>query len=388
MIQGFASESVLITTPVLLIGGTEIQTLKIARVLVEARYKVFVCCYYEFNENVVSQFKEAGAEVILLGMNREDGLYGLGKQLFKLFKELRPDVVHVQYLAPGFIPIIAARLAGVPTVFATVHIAGSIAYGCKAKFLLRMAARLCTAFFCVSKGVEKFWFGNSELLNQENISGKRRHFTIYNTIDIPKIEQIANDADCGELKRSLGITGKQVVGIVGRLAYQKGQTILLDAFAEVVKKVPSTMLFIIGDGPDKAELREKAKRLGLDKCMCWFGALPQEEVFRLYSMMDVFVMPSLYEGFGLCAAEALSAGKAVVASNVEGLSEIVQEGINGLLVPPGDKEALSGAIIKLLSDPTKAALMGARGRQLVRKDFSLERFQSTILTAYTHFSQT
>jgi len=140
-----------------------VQVLSVINVLVLGGYCVTVCCYYDYDEMMVAEMRATGARVILMGLRRSDGLFHLIEKLRTLFKQEKTDIVHVQYLAPGLIPIIAARTAGISTIFATVHIAGSVAYGWREKLLLRIAARLCTAFFCISKGVEKFWFGNSEV---------------------------------------------------------------------------------------------------------------------------------------------------------------------------------------------------------------------------------
>lgn len=393
MTPSLSQKRVLIATPVLLIGGTEIHALSFVRVLVEAGYKVGVCCYYEFDNSVVVQFKEAGADVILLHSDRSDGRFGISKiielirNLKSIFKEYRPDIVHVQYLAPGLVPIIAARLAGVPTVFATVHIAGSVAYGWKAKFLLRLASRFCTAFFCVSKGVEEFWFGSSQLLNPENPHHSRKHFTIYNAIDIEKITSIIKKVDRKALKASLGINNKPVIGIVGRLALQKGHTILLDAMIEVTKKIPNIVLMIIGEGPERTNLENKAKELGIEHNIRWFGAIPQEDVFKLYSVMDVLVVPSLYEGFGLIAAEAMAAGLPVVGTRIEGLSEIIEDGVSGYLVPPSDSRILTEALIKLLSEPEKAKNMGEKGNEIVAHKFSYQCFEKSILSIYKNYTK-
>jgi len=380
-------KTTLIMMPVMLLGGTEFQVLSLVQVLVRAGYTIKVCCYYEYDEAVASIFRKNGAQVILMGLKRKDGLWNLSKKLRQLLKQISPDIVHVQYLAPAFVPIVTAWFVPMPVIFATVHIAGTVAYGWKAKFLLRMASRFCTTFFCVSKGVEEFWFGNSEVFNPENINRNRKHFTIYNTIDIPKIDQIVNSLDREELKRSLGIAGKKVLGIVGRLCKQKGQTILLDALTEVVNTFQATMLFIVGDGPDKAELQEKANRLGLDKYIRWFGAFPQEEVFRLYGAMDVLVMPSLYEGFGLTAAEAMAAGLPVVGTRVDGLSEIIEDRVTGYLLTVGDSHELAKALIQILSNPEEREMMGQKGKDRVQELFSLQRFNSSIIAAYNELSR-
>jgi glycosyltransferase involved in cell wall biosynthesis len=382
------NHSILICTPVLLVGGTEMQVMTLISTLITAGYRVIICCYYEFEESVVRLMKDVGAEVVLMHLNRPRWKYGIFKMI-ELIMKLRvilrsynPDVVHVQYLAPGLLPIVAARLSGIPTIFATVHIAGSIAYGLKAKLLLRIGAKLTTAFICVSRGVEKFWFGDSHLFRPGKADNNRRHFTIYNAIDASRISEISRGVDRNELRKSLGIHDCLVVGIVGRLARQKGHTILLDALAEVVKEVQATRLFIIGDGPDKGELEEKAHRLGLDNYIRWFGALPQEEVFRLYNAMDVFVMPSLYEGFGLTAVEAMAAGLPVVGTKVAGLSEIIENGVTGYLVSVGDSQELSRCLSYLITNPDQAQRMGQEGKHRACRCFSMDHFANSMLFVY------
>jgi len=378
-------KTTLIMMPVMLLGGTEFQVLSLVQVLVRAGYTIKVCCYYEYDEGVASIFRKNGAQVILMGLKRKDGLWNLSKKLRQLLKQISPDIVHVQYLAPAFVPIVTAWFVPMPVIFATVHIAGTVAYGWKAKFLLRMASRFCTTFFCVSKGVEEFWFGNSEVFNPENINRKRKHFTIYNTIDIPKIDQIVNNVDREALKRSLGIAGSKVLGIVGRLAPQKGHTLLLDAMVEIFERDPNVKLIIIGDGPERTSLQAKARNLDINQHILWLGAKQQEEVFQLYSIMDIFVMPSFYEGFGLTAAEAMAAGLPVVGTRIEGLAEVIEDGVTGFLVPAADKHVLADRITHLLNNGDMAATLGEKGTERVRNLFSLEKFSESIIGAYEYF---
>ena len=131
---------VTIAIPCLLQGGTEFQTLQLARVLRGAGHEVSVCCYFERDPAMVARFEETGARVELLGLDRSTSLLRLLGELRKWFAAAKPDVVHVQYMAPGFVPVLAARLAGVPRVFATVH-QPATPHGWKARLLLRLAAR-------------------------------------------------------------------------------------------------------------------------------------------------------------------------------------------------------------------------------------------------------
>jgi glycosyltransferase involved in cell wall biosynthesis len=381
-------KQVMVTLPVLLVGGTEIQTLDLARALLAASYNVTVCCYYEYEDAVVDHFREAGAEVLLLGLDRSgqrSGILSLWILLCRLvivFRASHPDVVHVQYLAPGLVPIVAARLAGIRTVFATVHIAGSYAYGRKAKILLRTAARLCTAFFCVSRGVEEFWFGESAVLNEEGAKAERRHYTIYNAVDVGRIRKSANAPGVEGVRRSLGLSNRPVLGIVGRLTGQKGHSVLLEALPEVINRLPEVALLVIGDGPERQALEKRATLLGVAGQIVWMGKKSRDEVFGLYGVMDIFVMPSFYEGFGLTAAEAMAAGLPVVASDIEGLREVVEHEKTGYLCPAGDSRHLAGRLLELLESPVRAREMGRLGRQRAAALFSMETYEESICLAY------
>ena len=125
--------------------------------------------------------------------------------------------------------------------------------------------------------------------------------------------------------------------------------------------------------------------LKLDKNIIWMGALPQAKVFELYAIMDLFVMPSLYEGFGLTAAEAMAAGVPVVGTQIEGLSEVIEDGVSGCLVPPANAQALSEALIVLLKEPEKAKSFGHNGRMRVVSLFSLVHFKTSMLALYSSF---
>lgn len=382
------NKCITICIPCLLLGGTEIQTLNLVRVLISGGHRVTVCCYYEFDRDVVEWFKSAGSEVVLLKLTRDRrkfsvlSIWRLIRRLFVVFRDIQPDIVHVQYLAPGLIPIITARLASMRRVIATVHTAGSYAYGTKAKFLLRIASNLCDRFICVSRGVEEFWFGSSQIFDPANMNKNRKHYTVYNAIDTAAITQAVKTADKSKIKKDMNIEGRFVIGIVGRLAMPKGHAILMDAMTQVVNKFPDVILLVIGEGPEKQKLIEKAANLNLNNNILWPGAQPQNKVFEFYSIMDVFVMPSFYEGFGLTAAEAMAAGLPVVGTNIEGLSEVVEDGVTGILVPPGDSVALSNAVLQLLQNPGKAETYGNNGSIRAKRLFSLENFSHLMQSIY------
>jgi L-malate glycosyltransferase len=378
---------VLIATPVLLVGGTELQMLSLVRVLAGANYKISICCYYEYDRIQASAFEAAGAEVLLLNCNRADGLLYLLGRLFTLFKETRPHIIHVQYLAPGFIPIIAARLAGIKTIFSTIHIAGCSTYRVKAKMLVRTAAALCTAFICVSEGVEHFWFGNSTLQDSNSNFLFKKHFTIYNSIDIDYIWTAVCSVDRDELRTELNISNKKVIGIVGRLAQQKGHTVMLDAMHDIIKSIPDCVLLIIGEGPEREQLHQKAQQLGIHNHIIWLGMVLPDKVFQYYAIIDVLAVPSLYEGFGLVAAEAMAAKLPVVATRVAGLNEIIDHGVTGYLVNVGDAKDLSARTKELLMNPERSRIFGHNGYMRANKYFSMTRFNNDMIKTYSILCQ-
>ncbi|MFC1828177.1 glycosyltransferase family 4 protein [Thermodesulfobacteriota bacterium] len=381
-----SSKNVLVCTPVLLIGGTEIHTLNLVNVLVSEGFNVSVCCYYEYDESMASAFRSKVAKVVLMDLKRSDGLLHLIRELKAIFLKIKPATAHIQYVAPGMIPIIAAKLSGIRTVFATVHQPGR-PYGLRAKLIIRLASLFCTAFFCVSKSVEESWFGDSEVFNPKYVNSKRKHFTIYNAVDISSINKAKNPSDCENIRKSLGLNEHPVIGVIGRLRSEKGHSVLLNAMIDVIKTIPNVLLLVVGDGPDRIPLKEKAESLGVADHVVWLGAKAPEEVLELYRVMDVVAVPSIFEGFGLTAAEAKAAGRPVVASAVDGLKEVVGHDRTGYLVPVGDSNAMAECLIELLTNSSKAQAMGEAGRRRIEQNFSIERFSESILAAYHYFSR-
>lgn len=379
-----ADDEILIAIPVLLVGGTEVHTLALARTLQSAGARVRVCCYYEHAPAMVKALEELGVEVMLLRLERGTGFWHLFRVLRALFKRLRPSAVHVQYLAPGLIPVAAAKAAGVRTVFATVHQPGD-SFGFRERLFFSVAAHLCTAFFCVSQAVERSWFGSSAIFSIETAALGRRHFTIYNGADAVRVEKISSRAAVGELRRSLGLSGRHVIGIVARLRAEKGHALLLDALPLVLKVVSDATLLVVGDGPDRGTLVAQAGALGVESHIVWAGERSPQEVLRLYCVMDVVAVPSQFEGFGLSAVEAMMAGRPVVGTRVGGLSELIEDGVTGYLISPDDSTAFAAALIGILGDPGAAIDMGARGRKRVSENFSSERFAESFVGAYRYF---
>lgn len=380
------NKKVIVAIPCLLRGGTEMQTLLLVRALVELDYDVEVCCYFEFDKLVVGEFKAAGASVQLLDWPRSMGSISFILSLARIFREKSPDVVHVQYLAPGLLPIVASRIARVPVVIATVHYPGT-PHGIAAHGLLRLGAMLTDRFTCVSEATEKSWFGNSSLLlpNQlESIAG-RRHFTLPNAVDIEGLDK-ALAAESPEVKETASqLKNKMIVGTVSRLNDEKGIDILLNAFALLKKSIPSAHLLIVGDGSQKADLQGLARQLGIGDAISWLGSRTWEAAMEYMGLMDVVVVPSRFEGFGLTAVEAMACRKPVVASKVDGLAEVIKNGVNGYLIPAEDITALANALFDLLRDKNHMQAIGMAARQHVAEYYAYSQFRKRCLVLYKPF---
>lgn len=370
-----------LTTPVLLQGGTEYQMLSVIRSLREQSCRIGVLCYYEYDPEIIRLFQSCQTEVVLLNLERGGRhqlfyLFRLFLILFKWFRTHRPDIVNIQYLAPGLIPVFAARLAGIRKILATIHISGHSQYRQKEKVLVRLAAFITDHFICVSQGTERFWFNSSHEFSSETSLSGTKHFTIYNGIDSVKIHKLSSRISPEQIKKNKGIPENQfVIGITGRLAAQKGHRILFEAISLLTRRKKDFILLVIGNGPLEEELKELAQKKNIGNHCYWLGGLPQEQVYQLYGILDLLVMPSLFEGFGLVAAEAMAAGVPVIASDVDGLSEIITHNQNGSLVRPEDPNGLFNEIHSLIENETLRHQYSKKGISTVRARFDIEKFR-------------
>lgn len=143
---------------------------------------------------------------------------------------------------------------------------------------------------------------------------------------------------------------------VGRLVEKKGVSVLINALAGVKRAGVDCRLTIVGDGPDRSELQQLAERLGVSELINWLGALSNKSLPAIYRSAEVFILPSIIsrdgdqEGLGLVTVEAMACGCPVIASSLPAVKDVVEHGTNGLLVPPGDVDALADAICKLVRD--------------------------------------
>ncbi len=167
---------------------------------------------------------------------------------------------------------------------------------------------------------------------------------------------------------------------VGRLSPEKGYHFLLDAFRQVVAAVPEARLIMVGDGLMRHHLEAQTVMYGLGSHVVFTGY--RSDVEAVIAASDILVMPSLREGFGDPAIEAMALCVPVIGSSVGGIVEIVRHGETGLLVPPANPDALAEAIIGLLQDSTLRRRMGLQGRQVALQEYSVERLADALAELY------
>lgn len=312
-----------------------------------------------------------GVTVHTVDVGRTFRLGGL-LRLVRILREERADVLHTHTaVAANILSRLAGRLAGAAVV-SHAHAHPTFRRQPLAAAAMRLAdnatARLAARCIAVSESVRGAY------VRQGYPAGLV--VVVPNGVAVPDGEEGtgagAGPAAPAGLRAELGIpAGAPLLGEIGRLCPQKGQPELIAAVAQV----PGVHAVLVGDdleqgGAYRDELVAQAEALGVRDRIAFVGYRPAAE--RLIADLDALVLPSWIEGMPLVVLEAMARGKPVIATAVGGIPEVVEEGVTGLLVPPGDPARLAAAIAELLADPERARRMGEAGLARVRERFSIE----------------
>jgi glycosyltransferase involved in cell wall biosynthesis len=200
-------------------------------------------------------------------------------------------------------------------------------------------------------------------------------------------ERFKPEGDCAEMRKWLGLGDRQNVLFVGRLIPRKGLGYLVEAAKLVVKEHQEIVFVIVGDGPLRSRLVAEVAQRGLAGNFVFLGDVSESDLPAIYRCADVFAFPSLQEGQGIALLEAQASAKPVVAFNVSGVTEAVQNGQTGFLVEPRSGE-LAEAILHLLSDTSLRAKMGAEGRRFVQKELSWDACAEKMFRVYCEALET
>jgi glycosyltransferase involved in cell wall biosynthesis len=169
---------------------------------------------------------------------------------------------------------------------------------------------------------------------------------------------------------------------VGNLIPIKGHAMLLHAIAAIGPKYPPLECELVGSGPEESHLRALSRELGLDERVHFLGRQGRKAVADLLRLATLFVLPSAYEGLGCVYLEAMSTGLAAIGCRGQGIEEVIQHGLNGWLVAPGNLAELAQGIATLLDDPQLRSQMGARARTTIVQGFTIEHQAQRLLQIY------
>jgi glycosyltransferase involved in cell wall biosynthesis len=288
-------------------------------------------------------------------------------ELYHLIRRGHYDIVHCHSSKAGLLGRVAARLAGVKTIYFTAHGWGFYnrqEYGW-AQWVMRacerIGARCSDKIICVSQSAR-------EDAMRWGIAGPNKLVVVPNGIDL------ASRAERRQVRRRLGISDDAVVlGMVARLAYPKDPLMFLHAAKKICASFKHVTFVLAGGGPlaDRCVQYVKENRLG-DRVLL-LGETPPADVRDFLLGFDAFVLASKFEGLPLTIIEAMFAGLPVIASNVGGVGELVRDGRNGLLFDSDDEDELTAKIQHLIRNPEERLRMGREGRAIAHGEFTAER---------------
>jgi glycosyltransferase involved in cell wall biosynthesis len=285
--------------------------------------------------------------------------------LVRLFRRLRPHVVHANSAKARFVGPLAAKLAGVPLVVQTVHgWSFNNAVDRRRQLFIqleKLSRSLCECTVLVS---EKDLSEGTELgIIPEDAGARGRIAIIRAGIDLSQMKRLGDEARA-RFRQGLGVVGdRPVLSLVQRLSEPKTPLVFVAAVREIITQRPDVNIWIVGDGP----LRQDTERAVIDANMTehvQFLGL-RKDIAAVLSASDVVVHSSIREGLPRLVLEALAVGTPVVATDVGGVSDVVQHGVNGLLVPPRDPHALASALFATLSQNAARAARVRAGRASV-----------------------
>ena len=282
-------------------GGTQAFLMNLYRKIDRNKIQFDFLVEYEEKEFYDDEIVSLGGKIYYTNFRKTLNVIKFKKTLSNILKE-HPEykIVHIHATAIGKICTDTAKKCGVKTIIAHTHNNSAVKdWKYYPKILLRkLYTKGPTDFFACSEDAGKYTFKN------------KKFTVIYNAIDINKFlfkEEIRED-----FRKELNIEDKFVIGNIGRLHEQKNQSFLIDIFYEIQKKKDNAILLIVGKGPLENKLKEKVSNLGINNKVYFLGN--RKDVERIYQGMDVFVLPSLFEGLGIVAIEAQVSGLPVIAS--------------------------------------------------------------------------
>ncbi len=301
-------------------------------------------------------------------------------KILRIIKREKPDIVHTHTAKAGALGRTAAVLAGVPVRIHTFH--GHIFENYFSKpqamlflFIERFLA-LFSKYIIVVSEVQK-----EEIVKKYKIAGEEKVKVVPLGLELDRLSLIGSRN--GKLRGELGIgDGCVLIGIIGRLVPVKNHRMFLDACKKLFDLAGGLDIrcIVVGDGEEREGLERYARELGIREKVVFSGW--KKEMADVYADLDIVALTSLNEGTPVALIEALASCRPVVSTDVGGVKDVVEDGINGYLVASGDSAGFAKRCLELAKDPEKRRSLGGNGRQRVLKRYSKERLVRDIKALY------
>jgi glycosyltransferase involved in cell wall biosynthesis len=350
-----------------MVGGAEEMVLNLVRHLPD-RFEPAVVCIHEAGP-IGREIAATGVPMTVLGLTpglaRPLDLIKLRDALFAM----RADIVHTFLLTASLYGRFAAMLAGVPVIVGSevnIYERKQRAHAWAERWLMNRT----DAVVASAAAVRDYYIGQ---IGAEPSKVE----VIYNAVDWSQLDVTLGRS---EMRASLGIPAEApLAGIIARLTEQKAHRVLFEALAQQ-PALANVHLLVVGDGELRDELRRRCESLGLQSRVHVVGA--RRDLGNVLGAIDVFVMPSLWEGLPLSLVLAMGAGLPVVATAVAGIPEVVANGERGLLVKPGDVNELGAALARVFGDASERARLGHNARTFVRPRFGVDGYVTAVTALY------
>ena len=349
------------------IGGAERLIADTVRKLDRSRYEPVVCCIQARGE-LAAEIERAGVPVVCLDrMKTKRFDWSAVAALERLLGSERIDLVHSHLYHANLYGRLACLRAGVPAV-ASVHNTYTRPK-LHRRLINRFLARTTKRVIAVSEDIKR------DLIRHDGIPAERIA-VISNGVDFARVSSATTRA---QARLRLGIGEATVaVGCVARLEEQKGHRFLLEAMS-LLRDLPMRLL-VVGDGRLRADLEQRAASLGIGESTTFLGM--RSDVPDILPALDIYAMPSLWEGLSIALLEAMAAGLAVVATDVGGVRQVFGEDECGVRVSPGNPGELARAMRTLAVGPERRAALGTLARRRAVEHFSLDATLAALATVY------
>lgn len=349
----------LIITHDLSIGGLQQVVLNLCRYLNKQKISISVLCLNALGE-FAPEIEKIGIKVMLLPQKKDGPDYLSFLKVAKIVREEKIDVIHThntQALVDG---AVAKVLSTAKRVIHTDH---ARSFPDKKRYMF--AEWLLSHFVYKMVGVSKHTCEN--LRKYEKISRKKISM-VPNGIDINRFD---GKVDKAAKRLQIGIKkAGPIIGLCVRLTEQKGIIFLLKAMPAIIKRFPEIILIIAGDGPLRTKLEQETKDLGISENVSFIG--PRLDINEIIGMLDLYILPSVWEGLPMVILEAMSVGCPVVATDVGGVNTAIKDRSTGLIVKSKSPEQLSGAIIEILDNHELRQKCIRNGKAEIMKKFTAE----------------